>query len=45
MRVNLGCLLGLAGDRLSFFAAGRDPGELMAAVMAIVGHLLRRELT
>ena len=45
VRVNLGCLLGLAGDRLSFFAAGRDPGELMAAVMAIMGHLLRRELT
>lgn len=32
-------------DRLSFFAAGRDPGELMAAIMEIVGHLLRRELT
>lgn len=37
-----GCLLGLTGDRLSFFAAGRDPGELMAAIMGIVGHLLLR---
>lgn len=23
------------------FAAGRDPGELMAAIMEIVGHLLK----